>query len=440
MTCMKMNKRRIAKCRLVSGAVITLTGVAFLFIGNLYSCEDAMLGIWGNSGDASNRRCLDQFYTTLQLSAPLPVCPRIIRGDQAAVEEALLNSLDVSRNKSPLTENHYLNMTKDCATFIEERKYLTFAFSKGERNFPIAYSIVIHENIEMFERLLRSIYTPQNVYCIHVDRKSAASFQLAVRAIAACFHNVFIASKLEKVIYASWSRVQADLNCMEELLQSPVHWRYLINLCGQDFPIKTNAEIVRTLIVLNGKNSMESELPAASKKERWFFHHEVKDQISRTAEKKSSPPISTPMFTGNAYFVAAREFVNHLFESPEIQKFLKWAEDTYSPDEHVWATLQRIPTVPGSDPPNEKYQVSDMAAISRLVKWSYMEGDIYKGAPYPKCTGAHRRAVCIYGSGDLHWILQQHHLFANKFDPEVDNTVLQCLEEYLRYKTIYGLM
>eukprot|EP00061_Rhincodon_typus_P002708 g18258.t1 len=124
------------------------------------------------------------------------------------------------------------------------------------------------------------------------------------------------------------------------------------------------------------------------------------------------------MFTGNAYFVASRAFVNHLFQSPEIQKFLKWAEDTYSPDEHVWATLQRIPTVPGSNPHNSKYHMSDMAAIARMVKWSYMEGDITKGAPYPKCTGTHRHAVCIFGSGDLHWIVQQHHLFANKFDPD----------------------
>ncbi|XP_067829370.1 beta-1,3-galactosyl-O-glycosyl-glycoprotein beta-1,6-N-acetylglucosaminyltransferase 3-like [Heptranchias perlo] len=434
-----MNMRRIDKCRLrwVLGAVTALSGLVFLLIGNFQSCEDTMLGIWGNSGDASNEWCLDRFYTSLHLSAQQPACSQIIRGDQTAVQQALLNSLDVSRRKPPLTAYHYLNMTKDCAAFTEERKYLTFPLSKEERGFPIAYSIVIHENIEMFERLLRTIYTPQNVYCIHVDMKSAANFHLAVRAIAACFQNVFVASKLKKVIYASWSRVQADLNCMEDLLKSPVQWNYFINLCGLDFPIKTNAEIVKNLIVLNGKNSMESELPSASKKERWLFRHEVKNQVSRT-EKKSPPPISTPMFTGNAYFVATREFVNHLFERPEIQKFLKWAEDTYSPDEHVWATLQRMPTVPGSDPPNNKYQMSDMAAIARLVKWSYLEGDINEGAPYPKCTGTHRRAVCIYGSGDLQWVLQQHHLFANKFDSEVDNTALQCLEEHLRYKAIYG--
>ncbi|GCB81336.1 beta-1,3-galactosyl-O-glycosyl-glycoprotein beta-1,6-N-acetylglucosaminyltransferase 3-like [Scyliorhinus torazame] len=432
--------RKLGKCRLKSAlaAVTALTAFVLLFPGHFDSCEeDMMMGIWEDPEDVSDRRCLDMFYRHLNLFTQQANCSRIIRGDQEAVQEARLNSLAVSSKKDPLTENHYVFATKDCAAFIKERKYLTFPLSLEERNFPIAYSIVIHEHIEMFERLLRTIYTPQNLYCIHVDRKAAVTFNRAVKAIASCFPNVFIASKLENVVYASWSRVQADLNCMEELLQSPVHWKYFINLCGLDFPIKTNAEMVRNLIVLNGKNSMESEEPSASKTERWLFHHEVTNQISRTKEKKSLPPISTPMFTGNAYFVASREFVNHLFVSPEIQKFLKWAEDTYSPDEHVWATLQRMPTVPGTNPPNSKYQMSDMAAIARLVKWSYMEGDITKNAPYPKCTGVHRRSVCIYGSGDLHWILQQHHLFANKFDSQVDNTALQCLEGHLRYKAIY---
>uniref|UniRef100_A0A3B3S2K3 Uncharacterized protein n=1 Tax=Paramormyrops kingsleyae TaxID=1676925 RepID=A0A3B3S2K3_9TELE len=80
----------------------------------------------------------------------------------------------------------------------------------------------------------------------------------------------------------------------------------------------------------------------------------------------------------------------------------------------------------------------NMTAIARLVKWSYLEGDVSKGAPYPPCTGSHRRAVCIFGAGDLRWILHQHHLLANKFDPQVDDVALKCLETHLRYKALYG--
>ncbi|MGH0150021.1 UNVERIFIED_CONTAM: hypothetical protein FKN15_016902 [Acipenser sinensis] len=124
----------------------------------------------------------------------------------------------------------------------------------------------------MFERLLRAIYKPQNVYCVHVDQKSPENFTKAVGAIVSCLPNVFVASKLETVVYASWSRVQADLNCMKDLLATGVQWRYLLNTCGTDFPIKTNAEIVRSLRLLNGKNSLKSETTPEHKNTCWMYH------------------------------------------------------------------------------------------------------------------------------------------------------------------------
>ena len=120
--------------------------------------------------------------------------------------------------------------------------------------------------MQNFERLLRAIYAPQNVYCIHVDMKSEVSFIAAVSGIASCFDNVFMVSRPVSVVYASWSRVQADINCMADLYNVSQTWRYFINLCGQDFPLKTNLEMVRSLRALKGQNSLESQpLPNADK-------------------------------------------------------------------------------------------------------------------------------------------------------------------------------
>lgn len=378
-------------------------------------------------------------YRALELPPTLSInCSGIVRGDQSAIQEAQLSNLEVANRKASPTPGEYLNLTRDCRTFKDARRYIEFPLSQEEEDFPIAYSMVIHHKIDMFERLLRAVYAPQNVYCVHVDSKAPAAFQEAVRAIVACFPNVFVASRLESVVYASWSRLQADLNCMHDLLQSPVPWRYLINTCGTDFPIKTNAEIVRALQLLQGQNSAESEKPTAAKEQRWTYHYEVRESISRTYRKKLPPPHSYPMFTGSAYNALTRDFVQYVLENPTAQKFLEWSKDSYSPDEHVWATLNRMPGVPGSTPLSDKFQLSDMNALPRLVKWQPLEGDIRKGAPYPPCTGRHQRAVCIYGVGDVPWMLQQHHLLANKFDPEVDDAAVQCLEEYLRHKALYG--
>ncbi|XP_052569407.1 beta-1,3-galactosyl-O-glycosyl-glycoprotein beta-1,6-N-acetylglucosaminyltransferase 3 [Peromyscus californicus insignis] len=392
-----------------------------------------------DSKEFRSRYCRDFLYKTLKLPANRSInCSGVTRGEHKAVIQALLNNLEIKKKRQPFTEADYLSMTADCEQFKTKRKFIQFPLSKEEVDFPIAYSMVVHEKIENFERLLRAVYTPQNIYCVHVDQKSPDTFKQAVRAIASCFPNVFIASKLVSVVYASWSRVQADLNCMEDLLQSSVPWKYLLNTCGTDFPIKTNAEMVQALKLLNGQNSMESEVPPAHKKSRWRYHYEVRDTLHITREKKTPPPNNITMFTGNAYMVASRDFIEHVLSNSKAQQLIEWVKDTYSPDEHLWATLQRASWMPGSAPLHPKFDLSDMRSIARLTKWQDHEGDIEHGAPYTPCSGIHQRAVCIYGSGDLHWILQNHHLLANKFDPKVDDNVLQCLEEYLRHKAIYG--
>ncbi|NP_001088259.1 uncharacterized protein LOC495090 [Xenopus laevis] len=366
-------------------------------------------------------------------------CTKILKGDLEEIQNAKLEMLTVKykSQQHQLTEDDYINKTNNCESFTRDRKYILYPLSKEEREFPIAYSIVVYHRIDMLERLLRSIYTPQNYYCIHVDKKSSLSFLNAVKAITSCFENVFIASQLESVVYASWTRVQADINCMKDLHNKNAQWKYLINLCGMDFPIKTNQEMVVMLKGLKGQNSLETERMPPHKEVRWRKHYEIVDNsIRKTETDKTPPPLETPMFSGSAYYIVTRAFVSYILENEKIKHFLEWSKDTYSPDEFVWATLQRIPGVPGSVPANSKYDVSDMNAYARFVKWQYLEGDVAKGAPYPPCAGDHVRSVCIFGAGDLEFMLQKHHLFGNKFDMDVDPTAIKCLEEHLRHKAL----
>ncbi|XP_017261169.3 beta-1,3-galactosyl-O-glycosyl-glycoprotein beta-1,6-N-acetylglucosaminyltransferase 3-like [Kryptolebias marmoratus] len=393
-----------------------------------------LLAVLGKT--ALRREYFSKQHIPQQFSEDLPACLAIINGNVEGKKTNVEAILASKRRRPSLSEDFYINATKDCAAYIEKKSYITVPLSEEENNFPIAFSMVIHEKIEMFERLLRAIYAPQNIYCVHVDQKSPPQYQRAVKGIVSCFPNVFIASKTEHVVYTSWSRVQADLNCMEDLLKSHVPWKYLLNTCGTDFPIKTNREMVTALKALNGRNSLETEATNSYKKLRWQFHHNVTNIVTRTKVKKSPPPISSPMFQGSAYFVVSRAFVKHVMKDREVQDFMEWEKDTYSPDEHFWATLQRMPSVPKSVSANVKHDVSDMLALVRVVKWLYLAGDVRKGAPYQPCRGAYRRAICVYGAGDLLWILRQHQLFANKFDPAVDDVAIRCLESVLRFRAL----
>lgn len=328
-----------------------------------------------------------------------------------------------------------VSLTSDCRAFLRTRGYNEVPVSEVERGFPLAYSLVVHRNAPMVERILHAIYAPHNIYCIHYDQKSPPAFKKAMENLAGCTTNVFIASELESVEYAHISRLHADLNCLSDLLKSQVEWKYVINLCGQDFPLKTNRELVAELKELNGSNMLESSRPSELKKQRFGFHHELRNVPYeyhrlpvKTAVAKDLPPHNIQVFTGSAYFVLSRAFVDHVSRSQVAQDFLKWSSDTYSPDEHFWATVVRIPGVPGHIPRSEP-DITDLKSKTRLVKWNYLEGSLY-----PACTGSHMRSVCIYGAAELRWLLHYGHWFANKFDPKVDPILIKCLEEKLMEK------
>jgi len=159
--------------------------------------------------------------------------------------------------KQRISDEVYVNAAADCTEYISQRRFTMQPLSSEEADFPLAFSIVMFRDVELFERLLRAIYRPQNFYCIHVDKKSRSSVHRAVAAIASCFSNVFIAPRMVSVYWGTYTVLEAELICMEALLSFSRKWRYFINLTGQEFPLKTNWDIVKILKVLRGANNIE---------------------------------------------------------------------------------------------------------------------------------------------------------------------------------------
>lgn len=81
---------------------------------------------------------------------------------------------------------------------------------------------------------------------------------------------------------------------MEDLLNFPVNWKYHINLCGTDFPLKTNAEIVRYLQFIEPSNEIESWPMSKLKKDRIAFAHNLIEGKKVYISKKKGEPKSPP--------------------------------------------------------------------------------------------------------------------------------------------------
>ena len=188
------------------------------------------------------------------LEPELP-CSKILMGDTYEIEA--MEYVKETLKGRCLDETWYKNSTINCPSFVKYRNYRTIA-TKEEKDFPIAYSILVYNEIEQVERLLQAIYRPSNYYCIHVDKKSSSKFHEAVKSITKCFPNVYKTSESHVVNWGEIGVVLAERECMK-LLWSQKKWKYFINLTGFEFPLKTNLQIVRILKALKGFNIIDGK-------------------------------------------------------------------------------------------------------------------------------------------------------------------------------------
>lgn len=66
------------------------------------------------------------------------------------------------------------------------------ALSDEERDYPLAYGMLVHDHASQVSFMLSAIYQPQNAYCIAVDGKSSAEFKDRMDLLADCFPNIFV--------------------------------------------------------------------------------------------------------------------------------------------------------------------------------------------------------------------------------------------------------
>ena len=261
-------------------------------------------------------------------------CARIFNDDKAEIEKAG-SIIKFHQYFKLVPDSNFIFGQDKCPIFLKTWQHNFDYISKEEIDFPLAFTILTYQHAEQFQRFLKSIYRPHNIYCIHVDNKSKSEFKSAVQSIANCLKNVFLASKLENVVYAGFSRLKADLNCIEDLLKVSSEWKYLINTASTEFPLRTNLEIVQIVKMLNGKNLI-TIFPLNNKKTYKYIYRENLNnfRIERFKyENKNIPPHKIRLAKCSAYNIMERNFLQNIFIDKKISDFIEWLKKTYSPDE-----------------------------------------------------------------------------------------------------------
>ena len=182
-------------------------------------------------------------------------CFRLIAGDKEE-REKVNKTIEGWESDSNLIE-----ITSNCS-LLRDMFNNTVYISKLEVSFPIAFLFVVYESPEQFLRLLKVLYRPHNVYCIHPDIKS--KYYQFFTSIAECFPNIIISKHLFNVTREGNSTVMmAQRSCYTDLIyysqqqEETEKWRYVINLCGKELPLTSVREMVKKLISMKGTSCVK---------------------------------------------------------------------------------------------------------------------------------------------------------------------------------------
>ncbi|WP_294205475.1 beta-1,6-N-acetylglucosaminyltransferase [uncultured Chryseobacterium sp.] len=118
--------------------------------------------------------------------------------------------------------------------------------SRISRPVKIAYFIMVHHKPQAFKELFRQIYTKDQYYLIHIDRKAKPEVTEEIQLYLIRFPNAYVLESMN-IVSRGFSMIQAELNAMEYLLQVSREWDYFINLSGEDYPLRSQ-KIIRQFL------------------------------------------------------------------------------------------------------------------------------------------------------------------------------------------------
>jgi hypothetical protein len=297
--------------------------------------------------------------------------------------------------------------------------------------FRIAYLVFAHHKPYQLERLLKRLDDGQSGFFLHIDRRSPiAEFKEALAAVSAG------PLTLVKRIPTRWGAardVECSLNAMAAVFDSPARYDYVVFLSGQDYPIKSNREIV-SFLEQNRERSFVRHEPIPGRYEERGGMYRIDTYHFHLLGRRLSYPDPTPTRTlkgrllysllglrfgkprlfpsylhpylGDANLFLSRKATRYILdfarEHPDYLRFLRY---TFAPAEVFSQTI--------------------LANAPEDVRENIV--DVCLG--YRRYMGAH---PVILTTQDLPVLRSANKLFARKFDMEVDSGVLDALDASTR--------
>jgi len=274
----------------------------------------------------------------------------------------------------------------------------------------IAHLILTHKNPAQLERLIRALDHPGFDFYIHLDKKTdAAPFRyLSERK------NVWFIQNRTSVYWAAFGTIQATLNGFHEILPKE-EYDYINVISGQDFPLKSAAEIFRYIQQRQGKEfitceSIDGAWSIAAPRARTYslinWRIPGRFRLERLVNRILPTPRKFPFdhqIVGRANWftltpAAIRYALDFLDRHPKLIRFYKYC---WGADEFIFSTI-----------------LYNSAFKDRIVD----------NLIYVDWTGQTQGHPRILLTRDLPALTQTDKLFGRKFDMDTDEGIFTLLE------------
>ncbi len=269
----------------------------------------------------------------------------------------------------------------------------------------IAYFIMAHRNAEQLDGLIGLLANPADIILVHVDAKADAAVHDVVRRRQGQPNLRILPSR--GMSWGGWSLAQALIDAFTDLCADGLEWDYLINLSGQDMPLRPAGELRGFLSRHNGANFIDcrliATLPQPLRGVVKRRYHWLRIELRNGPQRLPVP--MAPVHRGRVKYYGSQWGML-------TRAFCDWAAKA-SPREAGYATL------PMTFAPDE------LVMQQMIVASPFRDTLVNDNKRFAKFGGtAHPRVLKL---ADLDEMDDSGALFARKFDPAVDSDVIAAL-------------
>lgn len=270
----------------------------------------------------------------------------------------------------------------------------------------VAYFIMVHHKPYQFEWLMRAIYTPDDLFIVHVDLKSRLGISKDRRGLMAEVHRIcenrsnIVIMRSRVTNWGGWSLSQALIDAVGQALSHSITWSHFVNLSGQCYPLKPINELKAKITALSDRLHVElrpiATLPADDWHHRWSPMFETPLRAFRLPGRRRPPTNFTMEYKGSQWVILPRAFCKWIVTAPLTHRVSAYLRRLLLSDELLVQTLAA----------NSPWCDRIAPSYGRAIFW-----------PGPR----------LVNIDDLPQLLQSEAWFARKFDARIDIDILRAL-------------